>query len=688
MSLLAELKQRKLVQWAFAYVAAAFALLQGIDIVAQRFAWPDAIERGLIIAACVGFFVALLLAWYHGERGAQKFSGAELLLLALVLEIGGGLLWKFSASPPAPVVASASTPTSKSDSAANVVSGTAIPSKSIAVLPFENLSEEKANGYFASGIQDQILTGLSRIGDLKVISRTSTQKYASRPDNLSQIAKELGVAHILEGSVQKAGNRVRINVQLIKAASDSHLWAQTYDRTLEDVFAVESEVAQKIAESLAANLSRGEREAVTHKPTTIPAAYDAYLRARAFNAAVAQTRQQQDAVLDGYRDAVRLDPNFALAWAELARESFRTGWEGLDPSGGLQAEGERALARATDLAPDSPQTAIARGVYMYYVQLDFSGALAIMNALKAKLPNDADLWAWAGYLSRRLGQFQESIADFEHAHALSPNDGNIAYHLAVSVISAGDCRRGVPDLDAALVLAPDNTHAVAMKMQCAWADGDLPRAAAYLQTADARLPVVQGLHGVQLLMRRDYAAAAKALQRASDGNDDTLIDAFLGGYLPARIEFQLQLALAQQRGGETARAQATYRQVQAEANKALADKPGSRYVETGWHCALGLALAGLGEREAAAAQGRIALSLVPESADHLEGPVWTWYDARILALSGNAADAVPVLRHLLRTPASLISAENLRNEPFWDAIRDDPRFQALIGRKGSSGGKP
>jgi len=207
--------------------------------------------------------------------------------------------------------------------------------KSIAVLPFENLSEDKANGFFADGIQDQILTGLAKIGDLKVISRTSTQKYASRPENLSQIARELGVEHILEGSVQRAGNQVRINVQLIEAGTDSHLWAETYDRSLDDIFAVETEVAQKIAESLAANLSRGELAALTQKPTEVPAAYEAYLKARAYNANVVQTRQQADLILDGYREAVRLDPKFALAWAQLARESFRTGWVGLDPSGKL-----------------------------------------------------------------------------------------------------------------------------------------------------------------------------------------------------------------------------------------------------------------------------------------------------------------------------------------------------------------
>jgi TolB-like protein len=554
----------------------------------------------------------------------------------------------------------------------------AVADKSIAVLPFENLSEDKANGYFADGIQDQILTGLAKIGELKVISRTSTQKYASRPENLSQIARELGVAHILEGSVQRDGNMVRINVQLIRAASDSHLWADTYDRTLDNVFAVESEVAQKIADSLAANLNRGERASLAERPTGVPAAYDAYLKARALLFHSLETRAQADEILAAFRAAVRLDPKFALAWAQLAQESFRTTWIGLDNTGELRAEGEQALARASELAPGATPVELARGVHMYYIERDFAGALAIMNSLKPKLPNDADVWMWAGYLSRRLGLWPESIADFERARDLSPNDANIAYHFGVTYVSSGDCDRGLRELDASLALAPDNTHALAMKLQCAWARGDLAQANTYLAAADAASPAVQGLHGTQLLYEHDYAAAAQELQRAIAAVGDRSIDASMAGYLPARVEWQLFLALSQQRLGATAKAQAGYRQVQAEATAALAAKPANRYVETGWHLALGIAQAGLGEREAAAEQGRIAVALVPESADRLEGPAWTIYQARIYALNGDAGNAVPLLRHILQTPASQMSAQNLRFEPFWDALRRDPGFQALL----------
>ena len=232
-------KERKLVQWAVAYIAAVFALLQGVDIIAQRFGRPDSIERALIIASCIGFFIALLLAWYHGERGAQKVSGTELLLLALLLVIGGGLMWGFSGVPKPLAVAPSQPATAVAKSVATLAPSTGdIPAKSIAVLPFENLSADKANGYFATGMQDEILTRLAGIHDLKVISRTSTEQYASRPPNLKIVAEQLGVATVLEGTVQRAGGKVRINLQLIDAHDDSHLWAQNYDRDIAEVFAV------------------------------------------------------------------------------------------------------------------------------------------------------------------------------------------------------------------------------------------------------------------------------------------------------------------------------------------------------------------------------------------------------------------------------------------------------------------
>jgi tetratricopeptide (TPR) repeat protein len=484
---------------------------------------------------------------------------------------------------------------------------------------------------------------------------------------------------VLEGSVQRQGDRLRVTVQLIKVADGFHLWSETYDRTLEDVFAVQGEVAKKIAESLAATLSRGELSAISTRPTEVPAAYDAYLKARAYATRVVQTREQADRLLDAYREAVRLDPKFALAWADLARELFRISWVGLDEDGKLRAEGEGALAKAAELTPDSPQVEEARAVQLYYVKRDFRAALAVIDKLKTQLPNDGEIWMWGGYLNRRVGHFQQSLMDFDRARSLSPNDANITYHLAVTAIASGDCVRGLRELDASLAISGDNTHALAMKLQCAWSSGDLQRADAYLAGADANAPAVQGLLGTQLLLKRDYAGAIAQLQKAMAGaGADAFIDAFLNGYVPARNDWGINLGIAYQRLGDEKAATEAFRRVKAEATRALAAKQQSPYVESAWHSVLGQAQASLGEREAAAGQARILGALVPEEQDTLEGPGWSFYRARILAMNGDAAACVPLLRHLVQTRAAQISVENLKQDPAWDPIREDPAFKALI----------
>ena len=694
MTLIAELQRRNVIRMAGLYLVGAWLLVQVAGTVLPMFGAPAWLPRSIVLLLAIGFVPALVFAWVFeltpdGLKRDAEVKPEEsiatqtarrmehMIVVVLLLAVAYFGFDKFALAPKRQAAAVAS---DRQERAATPPAKVVID-KSIAVLPFENLSEDKANGYFADGIQDQILTGLARIGDLKVISRTSTQKYASRPENLSQIARELGVAHILEGSVQRAGNQVRINVQLIEAATDSHLWAETYDRSLDDVFAVESEVAKMIAESLAANLSRGERASLAEKPTAIPAAYDAYLKARVINNHVFQNREQAEALLGAYREVVRLDPAFATAWAQLAREAFRASWVGLDPDGEYQAEGERALARATQLAPGSAQAELARGVHMYYIDRNFAGALQVMNSLKPKLPNDADVWMWAGYLSRRLGRWQESIEDFQHARELSPNDANLVYHLGVTIATSGDCPRAVRELDASLLLEAGNSHALAMKLQCAWKQGDMAQAAAWLAAANSQSPAVLGMRGLQSLYQRDYAAAIRQLQSAVDKADDTVIDAFMNGYIPARVEWQLQLALSQERAGQHDKALANYRQLKAEATEMLARKPDNHYVETAWHSTLGMALAGLGDRDAAAAQGKLAVSMVPESADQLEWPGWVLYEARIRALNRDAAGAVPLLRHLLDTPASILSAESLRMDPGFDGIRADAAFKALLVRQ-------
>src|SRR5256884_2387085 len=297
----------------------------------------------------------------------------------------------------------------------------AAPEKSIAVLPFENRSEEKSNAYFADGIQDEILTRLSKIADLKVISRTSTQQYQSTPRNLSEIAKQLGVAHVLEGSVQKRGDSVRVNVQLIKAASDAHLWAETYDRKLTSIFDVESEIAKRIAESLQAKLTGREDQALAVKPTDNPEAYDAYLRGRAFEARTSSSFDLLMKAIGFYERAVQLDPNFAFACARLSRVNAFLYFNRVDTASAARRDAaKRALENAQKLEPNSPETLLALGYYQYWVLLDYDSAKTTFGRVSKMLPGNSEVPTALGLIARRGGHWDQSIAYFEQALALDP----------------------------------------------------------------------------------------------------------------------------------------------------------------------------------------------------------------------------------------------------------------------------
>src|SRR5216110_3732928 len=421
---LQRLKQRKLVQWAIAYVAAVFALLQGIDIVAQQFGWPEGVRRGITLGLVVGFFVTLVLAWYHGERGAQRVTGTELLIIGLVLALGGGFLWRFAA------VRSADSKTATVPNESRSV----INAKSIAVLPFENRSHDPDNAYFADGIQDEILTRLAKIADLKVISRTSTQHYKSAPENLPEIARQLGVAHIVEGSVQKSGDSVRVNVQLIKAANDSHLWADTFDRKLTDIFSVESEVAKAIADQLRAKLTGQEEQVIAAKPTDNPEAYDAYLRGLAYSLKAQNSPANSPGAQKHLREAVRLDPKFALSWALLSyvdARGYRT--LNLQPTVALRKEAQQAAETALTLQPHLGEALLAKGYYHYACLKDYDIAVRYFEQARQLLPNSSQVPESLAYVARRRGEWDRSDCYFNEAERLDPRNVFISSQHALSL---------------------------------------------------------------------------------------------------------------------------------------------------------------------------------------------------------------------------------------------------------------
>ena len=356
-----------------------------------------------------------------------------------------------------------------------------IPEKSIAVLPFENLSRNPDNAYFAEGIQDEILTRLSKIADLKVISRTSTQHYKSAPTNLPDIARQLGVAHILEGSVQKSGDAVRVNVQLIKAASDSHLWADTYDRKLTDMFSVESEVAKAIADQLRAKLTGQEEQVIAAKPTDNPEAYDAYLRGLAYSLKTANTSTNALGAQKYLKEAVRLDPKFALAWALLSYVEAR-GYitQFLQPTVALREEAQQAAERALTLQPNLGEAILAKGFYHYACLKDYDTAVRYFEQARPLLPNSSRIPELLAYVTRRQGQWERSESYFNEAERLDPRNVSLLTQHALSYKD----RRLFPEawrkFEQILNITPDDLDTIVEKAVIAQAEGDLPRASALL----------------------------------------------------------------------------------------------------------------------------------------------------------------------------------------------------------------
>src|SRR5438094_2472315 len=357
----------------------------------------------------------------------------------------------------------------------------AIPEKSNAVLPFENRSEEKANAYFAEGIQDEILTRLSKIADLKVISRKSTQHYKSAPENLPEIARQLGVAHILEGSVQKSGDAVRVNVQLIKAANDSHLWADTFDRKLTDILSVESEVAKSIADQLRAKLTGQEEQVITAKPTDNVEAYDAYLRGLAYNVQTTYTPANALGAQKYLREAVRLDPKFALSWALLSIADAR-GYitQTLQPTVALREEARQAAETALTLQPNLGEAVVAKGQYYYACLKDYDAAVRYFEQARQFLPNSSNIPKSLAYVERRRGQWDRSESYFNEAERLDPRNLTLLSAQATSYAFRRRFPEALRKADQILNVTPDDMEIVAFKANIAHAEGDLPRASALL----------------------------------------------------------------------------------------------------------------------------------------------------------------------------------------------------------------
>jgi serine/threonine-protein kinase len=649
-----EVKRRKVYRVAAAYVIAAGGIIQLASAAFPAWELPNWALRLVIVLLLLGFPIALMLAWAYditaqGIRatpttvpGTHRRRNIIMLAatgVAISVAAGFFLLPRVSAH--------------KVD-------------KSIAVLPFENLSDEKENAYFADGIQDDVLTNLSKIADLKVISRTSVMSYRGKASNAREIGKALGVATILEGSVRRIGNRVRVNVQLINASNDEHLWAEDYDRDLTDVFAIQTDLAQKIVRELQAKLSPAEKAQIERKPTENGEAYLTFVQAHDLFTRPDKFRADTEKAEQLFEQATRLDPDFAEGFAGLA---WVHDWmyHTFDPTPARKEKARAAAARAVQLQPELPEAHLALGFYHYYCERNYEAALNEFAIAKRSLPNSAEVYMAIGAIERRQGKWAESTANLEKAASLSPKDAFVLVNLADNYRVNKDFETADKILDRAIEAAPNSLNARAAKAMLAFVwKGDL----SMMQKDLADMPpgvdpeglVTFGWVQLFMLQRRfpEALAALKQLPQAIPYDDkpreffEGVIYTFLNDKEKARTAFERARPIAEE---------------------ALRKSPDA----ASRHMTLGMILAGLDQKEAAIAEGKRAVELLPESQDALEGPKTTLSLAQIYTWTNEPDQALQLLDHLLTVPNGL-TIPLLKLDPVWDPLRSDPRFQALIDR--------
>jgi len=554
-----------------------------------------------------------------------------------------------------------------------------IPEKSIAVLPFENLSDEKQNAFFTDGVQDEILTDLAKIADLKVISRTSVMQYRSgAPRNLREIGQQLGVAHLLEGSVQRAANRLRVNAQLIDARNDAHLWAQTYDRDLADVFAIQSEIAKAIADQLQAKLSPNEKKAIEQPPTTDLAAFDLYSRAKTLvlTAGLSATGEPDERkAIELLDEAVKRDPSFFDAYCQLAYAHEQLyAITGFDHTPARLALAEAAVQAATRLRPDAAETHLARAQYLYNGLRDYAGALAELEIARRGLPNDPRLFELTGYILRRRGQQEEGLRNLERAAELDPRNFNTLQQIALSYQALGRYAETIAALDRASAIVPDNAETRANRelFYLCWKADTRP----LRQTIDAIL--AQGPGAIAsaadtwffcALAERDPAAAERALVALGD-------NPWLSNESPIILSHSFGEGLLARMTKDEARARTAFEAARVQQEKIVQAQPDYGPAL----CVLGLIDAALGRKDLALDEGRRAIALTPLEKDVINGSRVLQYFAITAAWAGEKELALQQLEAGLRAPfaSEMLSYGALKLLPVWDPLRGDPRFEKIV----------
>ena len=685
-SFFAELKRRNVYKVAVAYAVVGWLTIQVSSTVLPTFHAPEWVVQTLMVLVAIGFPVALVIAWAFeltpeglkrtedvdlaaSARQPRKHTWIFVVVVGAALSVGLFFIGRYTARNTA---GGAST---------EAVTASSIPQKSIAVLPFENLSDDKSAAYFADGIQDEILTKLASIADLKVISRTSTAKYKSKPEDLKTVSQQLGVANVLEGSVQKAADKVRVNVQLIDARADSHLWAKTYDRDLADVFAIQSEVAQEIADSLKAKLSPSEANTMASAPTKDMQAYDLFLKGE-FEQRVANSNfrpESFDQAARWYREAIALDPNFALAIAELAICQLRRHWL-TDPLSEAELMEAGTLAKqALTLAPSLPEAHVAGGLFHYYGFRQYDQALTEFERALELRPNYSLALQFIAFVHRRQGKWDRTVDELKKSIVQDPGDPYVQGGLAETYVFLRMWKEAEDTARHALTIDPHEATAMRMLLLSSLnrtGNAQEPlRLLATFPPDDLLLPntgmfdMVIGTRGETFVLARDFKAALEACE--------------LGAVATAN-EWQRLAAKAGIRvlAGDVADAQAGVEKARELLEMRLREHPQDfRSLR-----ALSWVYLALDRKTDAINIAQRAVELLPLEKDAVLGSGNLAALAEIQAQTGAATEAVQNLRKLLSIPAGeTISIARLKIDPVWDPIRNDAGFQQLLTMKEHAG---
>jgi TolB-like protein/Tfp pilus assembly protein PilF len=670
-----ELKTRRVYRVAIGYIVAAGATVQVVGTVMPIFHAPDWAQQIFVILVAAGFPIALVLSWCLDiEGGAIKIAGAgpeesasanrhRLWVVAAAgsLIAGSAVAGYWFWHPWAAV------PHVESNAAA------AIPAKSIAVLPFENLGEQGEYSFLADGVQDEILTNLAKVADLKVISRTSVMQYKGGVQrNIREIAKALGVAHILEGTVQRDDGRVRVNAQLIDARTDSHVWAEKYDRNLADVFAIESELAEKIADQLKSKLSPEEKAAIKEQPTADLVAFDLYARAKQLIDASAITLPQEESLIEAIRllsEVTQRDPGFALAYYQLAIAHDRLYFVGIDHTPARLAMAEAAIQAFTRLRPNSGEAHLARAGHLYWVYHDYDQAREEITLAQKSLPNDPIPPLLAGYIDRRQSRWDESIKNLERAIELDPQNPIKVEQLARTYQLLRRYADAAQAFDHALAINPKDASMRASRadVELQWHADLQPLRSTIQSILSEDSGAAKNVADIWLQLaqcQRDLDSAQRALSALP--NDACRVETVP---FPRRW---CEGLVALMRGDKPA-ANAAFTAAHNEAAQLMRDQPD--YAEA--LCVLGMADAFRGHKDAAIREGRRAVELLPVTKDSVGGSLVLQYLAIIYAWAGEKDLALQQLAIAVRTPGFL-NYGHLRFHPYWDPLRGDARFDQIV----------